>query len=61
MKHSKIVQTIKKVVVVDLMISIVITAVTWKALGTEGLAAEFCNLTNVEMCDEVEWSDEVER
>jgi hypothetical protein len=58
MKHPKIFKTVKQLLFVDLMIGIVITIVTWKTLGTEGLAAEFCNLTDVEMCDEVEWTED---
>ena len=56
MKHSKTWKIVKKIAIVDLTIGIAIAIFTWKTLGTEGLAAEFCNLTNVEMCNEVEWT-----
>ena len=49
---------LKKIVFVDLLIGLTITAVAWVNLGTEGMAARFCNLVHVETCDEIEWSEE---
>ena len=51
-------EVVKKFLAFDLIIGIGITAITWMSLGTEGMAAKFCDLTNAERCDEVEWSEE---
>ena len=55
MQLSKVV---KKFLAFDLAIGLAITVVTWMSLGTEGMAAKFCSLTNAERCDDVEWSEE---
>lgn len=57
MQISKVV---KRFLALDLTIGIAITIITWMNLGTEGMAARFCSLTNVERCNEIEWSEEYE-
>jgi hypothetical protein len=52
--------SIKKFIAADLAIGLFITATVWSSLGTEGMAAKFCESIHVDRCDEVEWSEEYE-
>ena len=50
-------EVVKKFLALDLIIGVVITIAVWSSVGTEGLAAKFCELTDADRCDEVEWSE----
>lgn len=56
MRYSKIDAlryAMKKLVKIDFAIGIVIAAVAWASLGTEGMAREFCENFKVDRCQEV--------
>ena len=50
-------ETVKKFLLADLALGLIITGTLWNSVGTEGMAAEYCSLTHAEMCDDVEWSE----
>lgn len=54
----KVSEGIKKVIALDLIIGVSIAAVVWNSLGTEGMAAKFCDSIHVDRCDEIDWSEE---
>jgi len=56
----KVLGAVKKFIAIDFAVGIIVTAVLWRSIGTEGMAAKFCSLAHVEMCDEIEWSEEFE-
>lgn len=52
---------VKKFLIADLAIGLLLTVIAWTTLGTEGMAAKFCNLTHAARCDEIEWSEKYDR
>lgn len=54
----RISEMVKKYIAIDLVIGALITIGIWTSIGTEGMAAKFCELTAVAKCDEIEWSEE---
>ena len=51
-------EAVKKFLLADLALGLIITGTAWSSVGTEGMAAEYCSLTHAEMCNDVEWSEE---
>ncbi len=51
-------KAVKKFLLADLALGLIITGTAWNSVGTEGMAVEYCILTHAEMCDDVEWSEE---
>jgi len=49
---------VKKFILLDLTIGLIIAGTMWNSLGAEGMAAKFCDSIHVERCDEIEWSEE---
>ncbi len=43
----------KKLAKIDFAIGVVLAAVAWASLGTEGMAREFCKNFKVDRCQEV--------
>lgn len=58
MNTSRLATAIKKILAFDLLLGLLIVAMMWNSLGTEGMAAEFCKWAHVERCDEIDWSEE---
>lgn len=51
-------KAVKKFLLADLALGLIITGTVWNAVGTEGMAVEYCISTRAAMCDDVEWSEE---
>ncbi|MHC4434244.1 MAG: hypothetical protein ACYTBS_20565 [Planctomycetota bacterium] len=52
---------LRRFLILDLTIGILVAATVWNRLGMEGMAAMFCESIHVDRCDEVDWSEEYDR
>jgi len=57
MISKTVLKVIRANIIIDLLVGSVIAISLWKSIGTEAMAQEFCSLTKVKMCEEIEWSE----